>query len=237
MITKLLLRSLDYVMKKSTITKLGIALFFLIVVLDSVGIIFENMTWRYIFKPLIMPVLLALYLITTSKVNRFYVMALCFAIIADALLLNSSNEFFVLAVGFFLLMHLAYIMIITNDIRRYKTKSLSLAAIPFFTVFVFVIFFVSNNINFFLWPIVIYGIVVCIFSALTFYNYLEKKTDGSLVLLLGSFFFIVSNSMSAIEKFRLQNRDLSIGIMFTYAIAQCLICMHMIQKTKGTQES
>ena len=219
-------------MKKSTQTKLGVVLFFLITLLDSIGIIFEDMTLRYIFKPLITPALLALYLISTAKVNRLYVVALCFAIIADALLLNSSNEFFVLAVGFFLLMHLTYITIITNSIHRYKTKSLVLAAIPFFAVFVLVIFFVSTNIKHFLWPIVIYGIVLCIFSALTFYYYLERKTDASLILLLGSFFFIISNSMSAIEKFRLENKDLSVPIMLTYALAQFLIYRYMVKKAE-----
>jgi len=219
-------------MKRPIWTKAIVVLFLLIVTMDSVGIIFEDMTWRYIFKPLITPTLLALYFVKTSKVNKFYVVALCFAIIADALLLNSSNEFFVLAVGFFLLMHLTYIVIVTNDIRHYRMKSLSLAAIPFFGVFVTVIFLVFHNMNLFLWPIVIYGIVVCAFSALTFYNYLEKKTDTSLVLLFGSFFFIISNSMSAIEKFLLEKNDLAVAIMFTYSLAQFLICVHMIRKSK-----
>ena len=228
-----LLRNLGYDMKKSTQTKIGIALFVLIVLFDSLGIIIENMTLRYIFKPLITPVLLVLYFITAIKVNRLYVLALCFALLADALLLNSSNEFFVLAVGSFLLMHLTYIMIITDTIRLYNPKNLSLAAIPFFAVLMVVILFVSKNINNFLWPIVVYGIVVCIFAALNFYYYLEKRTDASLLILLGSFFFIISNSMSAIEKFRLENRDLAVGIMLTYATAQFLIYRYMVKKSEA----
>lgn len=221
-------------MKKSTQTRLGVLLFFLIVLFDSCGIIFEDMTLRYIFKPLITPTLLGIYLLTAPKINKLYVGALCFAFIADVLLLNSSNGYFVMAVGAFLVMHLVYIMIITNDIRHYNTKNLFMAGIPFFTVFAFVIFFASNNIKDFLWPILVYGIVVCIFSALTFYNYLERKSDASMLLMLGSFFFIISNSMSAIEKFRLENRDLAVGIMLTYAMAQFLIYRYMVKKEKLT---
>lgn len=219
-------------MKKSTPTAIGVALFICIVLLDSYGIIREEMTFRYIFKPLITPSLIAIYFITTSKVNKLYVGALFFAWIADVLLLNSSNEFFMMALGFFLLMQLTYIMIVTNAIPRYNTKNLLLAGIPFFAVLVFVITFVSNNIKDFLWPVMVYGIVVCIFSALTFYNYLERRTEASLWLLLGSFFFIISNSMSAVEKFRLENRDLAVAIMLTYALGQFFIYRYMIKVSR-----
>ena len=221
-------------MKKSTQIKLGGVVFFLIVTLDSLAIIFNEMTLRYIFKPLIIPTLLVIYLVTTPKINKLYVGALCFALMADVVILNSTSGAYVLGLGFFLLMHLTYIMIITNPMHHYNTKKLLLAGVPFLTVIVFVLFFVSDKINDYLWPILIYGIVVCLFSALTFYCYLEHKTRASIILLLGAFFFIISNSMSAIEKFRLQNRDLSVGIMFTYAIAQFLIYQYMVRKAEDT---
>lgn len=219
-------------MKRSLGTKVVVILFFLVFTMDSLGIVLGEMTMRYIFKPLISPLLIVIYILTVSKVNPFYVAALVFAFIADVLLLNSSDEFFIYALGSFLLMHLSYLLILTKDIYKYKTKRLSVISIPFIVVLAMVIFFASNGINEFLWPIIVYGLVVCFFSALSFYHYLEKKSDTSLLLFLGSFMFIVSNSMSAIEKFRLQNRDLAVGIMFIYVIAQFLIYMHMARKTK-----
>ncbi len=221
-------------MNKTLQTKLFFILFFLIVTVDSLGIVLNEMILRYIFKPLISLSLMALYLVMTAKVNLFYIVALIFAFVADVLLLNSSNEFFMLALGSFLLMHLSYLIIITADIYNYNTKKLSVILVPFLIVLVLVIVFTSQGIKEFLWPIIVYGLIVCAFGALSFYHYLERKSDTSLMIFFGAFFFIISNGMSAIEKFRLENRDLAVGIMFTYTLAQLLICLYMIRKSNVT---
>ena len=219
-------------MKKSKRINLAITIFFIIAALDISGIIFDEKIMRVIFKPLISPMLMLVYLVSVTKINKLYVVALVFSFLADTLLLNSSNEFYMPALGFFLLMNLTYIVIVTNDMYTYKMKKLSLASVPYLIVLVFVVIFVFNSSREFLFPIIIYGIVVCIFCALSFYNYLEKKSDASLLMFLGSFFLITSNTMSGIEKFRLQNSDLAAEVMLTYVIAQFLIYRNMVKKSK-----
>lgn len=219
-------------MKKSTYINLGIALFFLVVALDSLGIILDEETLRYIFKPLIFPVLAMVYIISVSKIKKLYLAALFFSFLGDIFLLNHSNLFFMFGLTSFLVMQLIYILIVNQDISSYKIRNLIVASIPFIIVLVFTIFFVYKNLSEFFIPIIIYGAIISILGTLSFYNYLEKRSDTASILLLGIFIFIISNAMSAIEKFHLQNRELAIGIMLTYTIAQFLIYKYMVKRNK-----
>ena len=221
-------------MKKSKYINLGIILFFLVVALDSLGIILDEKILRYIFKPLIFPTLALVYVISVTKINKLYLVALLFSFLGDILLLDHSRPFFLLGLISFLIMHLIYIHIVNKDIQEYKAKNLIVSSIPFIIVLVFTIYFVFRNLSELFIPILFYGIVVSILGTLAFYNYLEKRSDNALILLLGIFFFITSNAMSALEKFHLQNRELAIGIMLTYAVAQFLIYKYIVQRSRLT---
>jgi len=221
-------------MNKLGFFKLSIALLILVVALDSYGIVSGELKFRYIFKPLITPILLASYLISTIKINKLYIAALIFAFIADVLLLNKPDFFFMLAIISFFIVHLFYIIIVTEDIKSYKRKDIYLAPIPFLIVYISVVLLVYQNLREFLVPILFYGIAVSTLGTLTFYNFLGKRCRSSLILFLGTFFFIVSNAMSAIEKFVLENRDLGVGIMLTYVGAQVLISRYMVARSQTT---
>lgn len=221
-------------MKKIGYFKLSVILLIIVVVIDSYGIVSGELGLRYIFKPLITPTLLFSYLISTSKINKLYLAALLFAFVADVLLLNSTDFFFMLAIISFFIVHLLYIIIVTEDIRSYKRKDIYLAPIPFLIVYISVVLLVYQNLREFLVPILFYGIAVCTLGTLTFYNFLGKRCKSSLILFLGTFFFIVSNAMSAIEKFVLENRDLGVGIMITYVGAQFLISRYIAERSQTT---
>tara|TARA_R110002073_G_scaffold40547_5_gene115059 strand:- start:169854 stop:170519 length:666 start_codon:yes stop_codon:yes gene_type:complete len=221
-------------MRKSKYIPLATVLFFLVAVLDILGVVLDEKILRYVFKPLTIPVLVLVYVLSVKERNKTYLLALLFSLIADVLILNDSDGYFILTIGFFLIMHLTYLIVLTNTIYDYNKKSLVLAVIPYSLVLISVLFFVYKNLSNFLFPILIYGFVVCSFGALSFYNYLEKRSTTALLLVFGSFFFIISNSMSAFGKFHLKNDELEIGIMLTYVVAQFLICQYVIKTSETT---
>jgi len=221
-------------MKKKGYFRLSILLLIIVVALDSYGIVTGDIIFRKIFKPLITPILLLSYLVSAIKINKLYIIALLFAFLADILLLNPSDFYFMLAIIAFFIVHLLFIIIVTEDIKSYKRKDIYLAPIPFLIVYISVVLLVYTNLREFLVPILFYGIAVCTLGSLTFYNFLGKRCTSSLILFLGTFFFIVSNAMSAIEKFVLENRDLGVGIMITYVGAQFLISRYMAERPKTT---
>ena len=221
-------------MKKRSYYIACIILLLVVFALDSYGIVSGDKTYRYIFKPMITPLLLASYLVSAKRVNRIYVLALLIAFLGDIILLNSENIYFLLAVLSFFIIQLLYIIILTEDIKSYKRRDIYLAPLPFIIVLLSVIVLIYKNLGEFLVPILFYGIIISIFGTLSFYNYLRKRSLASLLLFLGAFFFIVSNAMSVIERFFLFNRDLAVIIMITYVGAQFLISRYMVIKSRTT---
>ena len=217
----------------SKFKKLYIVLFFLIATLDVLGIIIDEKMLRLIFKPLIIPALALVYIVYTTGVKRLYLAALFFSFLGDVVLLKSGTNYFMLGLGSFLLAQMIFVVIVKGQINSYQGKDVLLAGVPFTLIFVVIILLIYKSLGDLLLPVLIYGITLCTFGILSFYNYLEKRTNTAVLILLGDFFFIISDGMLAIEKFQLQNRELAIGVMLTYIVAQYLICRHMIKRSES----
>lgn len=219
-------------MKKSSLIKLFTMLFFLIGALDLLVLVLNQLSLRFVFKPLIALSLAALYFVSVEKTDRVYLAALFFAFIGDTLLLFKGSNYFLLGLSSFLLAHLAFISILTKDIDLFRSKALVMAAIPFVFTTASVIVVVKEGLGVLLLPAIVYGAVITILGSLSFYNYLEKRDRTSLLLLLGVFLFVSSDGILAIERFKLNHRELELGvvIMTTYILAQYLICRYMIKK-------
>ncbi len=80
-------------------------------------------------------------------------------------------------------------------------------------------------------PVIIYGIVISTFGIVATLNYISNKTKANLWLFFGALFFIVSDSILAINKFYNPKEIFDFLIMLTYIIAQFLICKSMIGKS------
>jgi len=84
-------------------------LFFVFVgvsVLDIIGIIFRIPILIQVFKPLILLLLLVLYAVSVSKLNKLYVLALIFSFFGDVFLMFSGELYFIIGLISFLIAHL-----------------------------------------------------------------------------------------------------------------------------------
>ncbi len=223
-------------MNKSNLVKIVTVLFFLVGILDMVGLILDDAGIRSVFKPLIIPTLALVYVFSVKKINWIYILALVFSFLGDVFLLNKSGNFFLYGLCAFLITHVAYIFILGKNINKYKLKTLLIASIPYLLTVGFILLIIKNNLGELLVPVTIYGIVVATFGALAFYNYLEKRNGIALLLFLGAFLFVVSDGVIAVERFLAEHKELELGlsVMGTYIVAQYLICLYMIKKQENT---
>jgi len=220
-------------MINSKISKTLILLYFLVSLIEIIGVYTEQRILLLIFKPLIIPVLALVYVNSVSQINKWYLLALLFSFLGDVFLLFNGNNYFMLGLGSFLFAHIVYIYIINKGLESFEAKKIVLAAFPFTLVFVFLISLLYKNLGEMLVPVLIYGLTICAFGTVALYNYLEKKSNTSLLLVIGAVIFIISDSMIALNKFHEPKDMYSVAIMVTYVLAQYLICKFMIsQKSK-----
>ncbi len=209
-------------------TKITFFVFVLASILDIAGIIFSIPILIYIFKPLIIFSLLFLYVFSLPKRLKWYVMALELSFFGDVLLLFTGNLFFIAGLVSFLLAHVLFIKIVISRIKTVNFLKLIISIIPFLVTFILLIFTLKNSLHKMLLPVIIYGVTISTFGIVSLLAYLNKKSKKAMLMLLGAIFFMISDSVLAINKFYFEALAFNVIIMFTYILAQYLIYRSMI---------
>jgi len=208
-------------------------LFFLLVSLvDIIAILNDNTLWQTISKPMIIPALLFYYMAGSKSRNKWYILALIFSFLGDVLLLDKSN-LFLFGIGAFLVTQLLYVYIFSKGLSKSSWRNIFLAFLPFLIFFFALIRVLKPGLNEFFVPVVIYGIAISIFGAISLLKYLVKKDGASLSLISGALLFILSDSLIALHKFHEPRSIYPVAIMLTYILAQYLIAMYMLKSEKN----
>ncbi|SEB53745.1 Uncharacterized membrane protein YhhN [Tenacibaculum sp. MAR_2009_124] len=213
--------------------KLTIAtlLFLLIAITDIFAVITSNKILEIIFKPLLMTTLVVVYLVGVKKPNFWFVSGLFFSFWGDVFLLDKQN-YFLFGLASFLMAHIIYIKITIGFLERHLTAKMISSAIPFVLLFVGVLYITYSNLGDLLIPVIVYGVTIAAFGAVTLLNYRQSKSTENLWLLLGSVLFVLSDSLIALNNFYNPSHLFSISIIVLYIIAQYFICRAMISKNQ-----
>lgn len=216
-------------MTKKTKIILASVAFLAIVVLHISGILLNEKV-AFISKPFIITSLVIIYLVAVKKPNFWYVSALFFSFWGDVLLLF-KEQFFVFGLASFLLAHVLYIKIASGFIKKVSYQKILMISLPFVVFLISLLSLIFENLGEMKIPVIVYGIVISSFGAVSFLNYVQEKNTVNLWLLLGTLIFILSDSLIAFHKFYAPKEYDQLFIMLTYIVAQYLICKAIIAKT------
>jgi len=212
--------------------KVALLVFILVAILDVIGIILKIQALIYVFKPLILLSLLVLYVVSVRSINKWYVLALIFSFFGDVFLIFTGEFYFIIGLISFLIAHLLFIKIVINSIKKTSLSKIVLSIIPFLIVFSLLLFVLKESLGEMLIPVIIYGLTISSFGAVSLINYVGSKSAKALLMLLGSIVFIISDSVLAINKFYLEAHIFKVIIMITYVLAQYFIYKSMVLSLK-----
>ena len=216
-------------MKKS---KLVLGIFALASVLHIVGISTGNENLRVITKPMIILSLMIYYSLVVENENHLYLAALFFCFLGDIFLIFNTELNFILGLISFLIAHMLFIVIVVKLLKKSTTIQKLFSLLPFVILFSGLMYMLKDNLDGMLIPVIVYGLAISAFGAVTLLNYVTEKSATNLVLLGGALFFILSDSTIAMGKFIQFETYFPLLIMATYIVAQYLICRFMIQKSE-----
>jgi len=219
-------------MKINNRTKGLTLLFFVVSILDIIGVALNNSLLQTIFKPMIMLSLFALYYFTVDKKNNWYLFALVFSLVGDILLMDKNN-LFIFGIGAFLITQILYIIIIVRQMQRPSNFHKYLYAFLFVNYVVYLLTLLKPNLGDLFYPVLVYGITISVFGLVATLNYVSKRTRLALYLMLGAMLFIASDSMIALHKFHIAQSFYPIMIMITYVLAQYLIFRFISEEVKS----
>lgn len=203
--------------------------FGMVAILDILGGQFFP-DFRYVTKPLLMPLLMLAYYFEVKRLGLFsgiLLIGLFFSWAGDILLMfESSNGFFFIGgLLSFLTAHLMYISYFS------KTKSVNEPYLKSRPVMLLAIVAYVIELMYILWPylgemkvpVILYGSVIGLMLAFALWQIGKLDKKAASLFVMGASFFVLSDSLLAINKFRSSFAYAGAAIMFTYCLAQYLL--------------
>jgi len=209
-------------------------LFFIIVLIELLTGSTESLqNSHYIAKPAIVISLIFLFIKTSESLSKpiknLTLVALTFSLLGDALLMivDKSEHFFTLGLVAFLTAHIMYVLVFLKHRNTQKSPYGFIALLFIYAASLF--YFLKDGLGVMLIPVVVYMIVIL---AMATSAYLRKDKVNILsygLIFLGALFFMISDSILALNKFYEPIPYSNISIMVTYAIAQYLIVIGILK--------
>ncbi|RLD25427.1 MAG: lysoplasmalogenase [Bacteroidetes bacterium] len=208
--------------------------YFIVVIDTIICSSIESLKPMYYFtKPAILTLLIIYFWLQSKHLERntknITLLALVFSLIGDILLMfvDKSPNYFTGGLVAFLLAHLMYIMVFLRS--RNKT-AYALPIIVLLFIYASGIFYLlKDGLGELLIPVLLYLIVILTMVVTAF---LRKRSNRNSYILIfaGALFFMISDSILALNKFYLPLPFSNISIMLTYALAQYLIVLGILKQ-------
>ncbi|WP_179344888.1 lysoplasmalogenase [Winogradskyella ursingii] len=209
-------------------------IFFIIVLFELITGSTETLTYaHYIAKPAIVASLIALFVKTSGElpkpIERLTVLALVFSLLGDILLMlvDNSQHFFTFGLIAFLIAHVMYVMVFLKH-RNPNSK-------PFGFILILLVYasslfyFLKDGLGEMLIPVVIYMLVILGMSTSAYIRKGKVNVLSYGLVFIGAIFFMISDSILALNKFYQPLPFSDVSIMVTYSIAQFLIVLGILK--------
>lgn len=204
-------------------------IFGITVIVYFLGMALGQDNLQFIFKPLLVGSLLFYFLMATkqtrSALKKWITGALVFSVAGDTLLLfaNTRELFFMLGLCAFLVAHLFYICTFHQIRTRHHIAGKWYVAIIVAVYYFLIINFLLPHLGSLKYSVIIYGLVISFMLLIAMHLYDLEDNLTARYLLTGAIFFVISDSVLAVNKFYHAYSWGGWAIMITYVLAQWLL--------------
>ena len=157
---------------------------------------------------------------TTSRVLLLS-LAIIFSWFGDvALMYQSSELYFLVGIGLFLIAQIIYVVVLRKS--TYSTPKVTVVHLLPFFLYAAILFYILLPAGDFTIPIIIYGLVILTMMVIASLRRNLTSVKSFRYAFLGSVLFVLSDSILAINAFKMQIPNAGLFIMLTYCAAQYL---------------
>jgi uncharacterized membrane protein YhhN len=207
----------------------------------------QNLRLEYFSKPSLMLILIFYYTVNTKKLGAekyLIIAALAFSWLGDVLLLfdKQYKTLFIYGLIAFLIAHIFYIFYFLQIRKANKPEKmpnpLIFVAVACYSLTLFGV--VAPNVKNLLIPVGIYALIISTMLAASLAAFDLGKQNFGKICVAGTLFFLLSDSILAINRFVAPFKYAPVFIMLTYAAAQFLITegsLRNLQKISATNNT
>ena len=213
-------------------------LFLVIVIIELISSSINSLTdLHYAAKPLILISLIFFFFIKGAHLKRktklIMVFALMFSLLGDILLMfvDTSANFFLSGLIAFLLAHIMYINVF---IAKRENEKPSLIILVFLLLYALGLFYLlKDGLGDMTVPVIVYMVTILSMAMVAWLRRHSVSKLSHKLVFIGALFFIISDSVIALDKFYQSVPFSRIIIMSTYALAQYLIVLGILKQSKS----
>lgn len=209
-------------------------LFFIIVILELFcGSVESLANYHYITKPSILIALILFFWKMSTALHKsirlMTLLALVFSLLGDVLLMfvDQSPNYFMMGLVAFLIAHLFYIAVFLK--HRDKNKKPIWFGLLLIIYGIGMFYGLKDGLGEMLIPVVIYMLVILTMAITAFWRNNSVGKWSYVLVFFGALFFMMSDSLLAINKFHTALPLSNVSIMLTYALAQFLIVFGILK--------
>lgn len=194
------------------------------VLLVLCGPLFSQLSLAPIFKPLatilILSIAFANWRLRRDRYSSFILLGLLFSLVGDVALLWPAH-YFLFGLAAFLCTHFAYLFAFTRDVRfpaRPGVWLIYLASAA--SLYIFLLPFLHPEMKL---PLALYSMLLASMASQALGRFLIHRNRAARLAAFGAFFFMISDSLLALDRFYAPIPHAQLLILIPYYVAQWLI--------------
>ena len=160
--------------KKSRVLNPLIAFYFFVAFIDIIAEYNQDYFFIGYTKPLIIPVLAAIYWVSVNVKNNHYLFALVSLFIANLFFISEASLSIIIGTLFLFFSQLLYIYIVIQKIKYPGLSILLISSLPYFCICIFVAVLIFDATAFEFYLFVIQSMLLIFFGGLSLANYFAK---------------------------------------------------------------
>lgn len=186
-------------------------------------------------KPALIPLLiLGVYFSKRFPTQNLLLTALLFSWIGDVILLFSdiAEIYFILGLVSFLISHILYCVLFNRQTKEKIKRNSIIFIFGSILIAAYLIGMLSvllPSLGDLKIPVIVYASVISIMLLFAYNGLLTWKKPANQLIFFGALFFVISDSILALNKFYMPLKKSSFIIMLTYLVAQYLIVIGILR--------
>lgn len=165
------------------------------------------------------PILITLYIVSSSKRKLLYILALLLYQAASVLYVVGTPDAFIYATVSSMLFKLCLFLLILGLVNKNNFRAVSIAFIPFFVIYLYIIEFVVDSLgeSYYFW--ILNAFFTSYIGGVAIINYLHDAERKNYWLLISSILFIIQIGAFFINKFYVKNESIYQLVILAYGIS------------------
>lgn len=218
--------------KKNKLLKPFIAFYFFVGCVEIIAEFFTDSFFISLTKPLLMPILICIYWLSSKSRNNIFILGLLSVWVANIFFISNSVDFFVIGTLFFLIYVILIIYMVLKIVKFPGYIPMIIGSLPFLFIYLFFTNISQDELGYRFYLFIIQGIFMIFLGSLCLGNYILKPNTSNTYLLVSTLLFTVAQFILVLKMFYVNYNIFQPLAMLLYVFGQYLIYHFVILEEK-----